>query len=80
MSEKGLLCGIFYILNLKNKAQKTQRGIALSLNTTDVTLRASYRKWLKEFSDLFSDVPAKLAEDEKIGLSVPSNHGKEDHH
>jgi transcription initiation factor TFIIIB Brf1 subunit/transcription initiation factor TFIIB len=79
-SEKGLLSGMFYLLSLKNKAMKTQREIARSLNTTDVTVRASYRKWLKEFSDLFSDVPAKLAEDEKIGLSVPSNHGKEDHH
>jgi hypothetical protein len=75
-SEKGLLCGIFYLLSLKNKALKTQREIARSLNTTDVTLRASYRKWLKGFPDLFSDLRTFLAEDEKIGLFVPSKHRK----
>ena len=75
-SEKGLLCGIFYLLSLKNKALKTQREIAHSLDTTDVTLRASYRKWLEEFPDLFSDLCPLLAEDEKIGLFVPSKHRK----
>ena len=75
-SEKGLLCGIFYLLSLKNNALKTQREIAHSLDTTDVTLRASYRKWLEEFPDLFSDLCPLLAEDEKIGLFVPSKHRK----
>jgi hypothetical protein len=75
-SEKGLLCGIFYLLSLKHKTMKTQREIARSLNTTDVTLRTSYRKWLKEFPDLFPDLRTFLAEDEKIGLFVPSNHRK----
>ena len=74
-SEKCLLSGIFYLLSLKNKAMKTQREIARSLNTTDVTVRASYRKWLKEFPDLFSDLRATLAEDENNGLFIPSNLG-----
>jgi hypothetical protein len=75
-SEKGLLSGMFYLLSLKNNAIKTQREIARSLNTTDVTVRVSYRKWLEEFPDIFSDIAGILAEDEKIGLFVPSNHGK----
>lgn len=75
-SEKGILSGMFYLLSLKKKTMKTQREIARSLNTTDVTVRASYRKWLKEFPDLFSDVIGRRAEDEKIGLFIHSNHGK----
>jgi hypothetical protein len=75
-SEKGLLCGMFCLLSLKNKALKTQGEIARSLDTTDVTIRASYRKWLEEFPDLFLDLCPFLAEDEKIGLFVPSKHRK----
>jgi len=75
-SEKGLLSGIFYLLSLKNKAMKTQREIARSLKTTDVTVRASYRKWLQEFPDLFSDLRATFAEDENKSLFIPSNLGK----
>jgi transcription initiation factor TFIIIB Brf1 subunit/transcription initiation factor TFIIB len=75
-SEKGLLSGLFYLLSLKNKAMKTQREISRSLNTTDVTVRASYRKWLKEFPDLFSDLHATFAENEKTGFFIPSKHGK----
>jgi transcription initiation factor TFIIIB Brf1 subunit/transcription initiation factor TFIIB len=77
-SEKGLLSGLFYLLSLKNKTMKTQREIARSLNTTDVTLRASYRMWLEEFPDLFSNVSGRIVEGEKLGLFVPSNHSKED--
>lgn len=52
-SEKGLLSGIFYLLGMKNKAKKTQREIARSLNTNVVTVRDSYRDWLDNFPDLF---------------------------
>jgi transcription initiation factor TFIIIB Brf1 subunit/transcription initiation factor TFIIB len=52
-SEKRILSGIFYLLGTK-KAKKTQREIARSLNTNDVTVRASYRDWLENFPDLFS--------------------------
>jgi transcription initiation factor TFIIIB Brf1 subunit/transcription initiation factor TFIIB len=52
-SEKGLLAGIFYLLGRKNKAIKTQREIARSLNTNDVTVRSSYREWIDAFPELF---------------------------
>ena len=53
-SAKGVLSGIFYLLGIKNKVKKTQRDIARSLNTNDVTVRDSYREWLDTFPDLFS--------------------------
>lgn len=53
-SEKGILSGIFYLLGRKNKVRKTQREIARSLNTNDVTVRVSYREWLSAFPELFS--------------------------
>ncbi len=53
-SEKGVLSGIFYLLGRKNNVRKTQREIARSLNTNDVTVRVSYREWLSAFPDLFS--------------------------
>jgi transcription initiation factor TFIIIB Brf1 subunit/transcription initiation factor TFIIB len=53
-SAKGVLSGIFYLLGRRNKAKKTQREIARSLNTNDVTVRDSYREWLDAFPDLFS--------------------------
>jgi hypothetical protein len=53
-SEKGVLSGIFYLLGRKNKVRKTQREIARSLNTNDVTVRVSYREWLSAFPDLFN--------------------------
>jgi transcription initiation factor TFIIIB Brf1 subunit/transcription initiation factor TFIIB len=52
-SEKRVLAGIFYLLGIKNKAKKTQKQIALSLNTNDVTVRNSYRDWLDNFPEFF---------------------------
>jgi transcription initiation factor TFIIIB Brf1 subunit/transcription initiation factor TFIIB len=51
-SEKGLLSGLFYLLSIKNNAKKTQRELARSLNTNDVTVRAFYRDWLKIYPEL----------------------------
>ena len=55
-SAKGVLSGIFYLLGRKNNAKKTQREIARSLNTNDVTIRDSYREWLDAFPDLFGAI------------------------
>jgi hypothetical protein len=52
-SEKGLLAGIFYLLGRKHNAKKTQQEIARNLSTNDVTVRDSYREWLKAFPDFF---------------------------
>jgi transcription initiation factor TFIIIB Brf1 subunit/transcription initiation factor TFIIB len=55
-SAKGVLSGIFYLLGRKNNAKKTQREIARSLNTNDVTIRDSYHDWLDAFPDLFDAI------------------------
>jgi hypothetical protein len=52
-SEKGILSGLFYLLGIKHKTNKTQREIVRSLGTNDVTLRSSYRNWLSTFPDFF---------------------------
>lgn len=53
-SARRVLSGIFYLLGRKNKAKKTQKEIARSLNTTDVTVRDSYREWIGTFPNFFS--------------------------
>lgn len=55
-SEKSILSGIFYLLALKNRILITQRQIARRLDTTDVTVRASYHDWIDNFPEFF---PAK---------------------
>ncbi len=54
-SKKRLLSGIFYLLGIRNKAVKTQREIARSVDTSEATVRASYRDWVTNFPDLFPD-------------------------
>jgi transcription initiation factor TFIIIB Brf1 subunit/transcription initiation factor TFIIB len=54
-SEKGILSGLFYRLGQRHKSIKTQHAIARSLKTTEMTVRASYRDWVKHFPRLFDD-------------------------
>ena len=44
-SMKGILGGLFCLLGQRYGKSKTQREIATSLNTTEVTVRASCRMW-----------------------------------
>jgi transcription initiation factor TFIIIB Brf1 subunit/transcription initiation factor TFIIB len=53
---KCMVAGLFYILGFRYNAPKKQREIGIALQITDVTLRSSYKKWLKTFPDLFQDV------------------------
>jgi transcription initiation factor TFIIIB Brf1 subunit/transcription initiation factor TFIIB len=50
-SEKGIVGGLFYLLGYRCGSIKTQREIARSLNTTEITIGASCRAWLKPFQD-----------------------------
>jgi transcription initiation factor TFIIIB Brf1 subunit/transcription initiation factor TFIIB len=75
-STKGLLGGLFYLLGFRHGAKRTQKELARLLRTTDVTIRVSYRKWLEEFPDLFSDVVCKRAENDKIGCTLPQTMAK----
>lgn len=59
-SSRGLLGGLFYLLGYRYNAVKKQKELAEKLGTTDVTIRTSYRKWLEDFPDLFTDVSDKI--------------------
>jgi hypothetical protein len=63
-SLKCIVGGLFYLLGFRYDDSKKQIEIAVALEITDVTIRSSYKRWLKEFPDLFQDVIAKLADQE----------------
>jgi transcription initiation factor TFIIIB Brf1 subunit/transcription initiation factor TFIIB len=44
-SAKGIVGGLFYLLGQRHGHVRTQREIAVGLNTTEVTVRASCREW-----------------------------------
>jgi transcription initiation factor TFIIIB Brf1 subunit/transcription initiation factor TFIIB len=50
-SVKGILGELFYLLGHRNGSNRTQRQIASSLNTTEMTIRASCREWVKPFQN-----------------------------
>ncbi|MGA2681580.1 MAG: hypothetical protein ABSF44_07250 [Candidatus Bathyarchaeia archaeon] len=56
--------GLFYLLGFRYDDPKKQREIAIVLQITDVSIRSSYKQWLKDFPDLFKDIIAKLADQE----------------
>jgi transcription initiation factor TFIIIB Brf1 subunit/transcription initiation factor TFIIB len=70
-SSRSLIGGLFYLLGFRYGDVKKQTELAGKLGTTDVTIRASYRKWLEEFPDLFSDVVDKIADNNKLGYTSP---------
>lgn len=60
-TEKGILSGLLYHLGLVCNHVKTQRQIARSLNTNEVTVRESWRDWLNEFPELSEDLEERKA-------------------
>jgi hypothetical protein len=50
-SAKGVVGGLFYLLGRCNGNVKTQKEIARSLGTTEMTIRAFYRMWLEPFQN-----------------------------
>ena len=78
-SFRGLIGGLFYILGFRYDAVKKQKELAEKLGTTDVTIRASYRKWLEEFPDLFSDVTDKMQTATKSPISFPQTKENDRH-
>jgi transcription initiation factor TFIIIB Brf1 subunit/transcription initiation factor TFIIB len=65
-----LVSGLFYLLSFRFDSVKKQNELASKLGTTDVTIRASYRKWLIAFPDLFVDVIGKFAQDNSLKYFV----------
>ena len=66
--------GLFYLLGFRYNDPKKQREIAITLQITDVSIRLSYKRWLKEFPDLFQDVTANLADQEFRHHCYPNAH------
>jgi hypothetical protein len=54
-SRKWILGGLFYLLGQRNGVAKTQKQIAQSLKTNEMTIRASYREWLAQFPKFWSE-------------------------
>jgi transcription initiation factor TFIIIB Brf1 subunit/transcription initiation factor TFIIB len=65
-----LVGGLFYLLGYRFGVPINQKEIAKKLHTTDVTIRLSYRKWLRAFPDLFVDVIGKLAQHDSLKYFV----------
>ncbi len=72
-TSKGIVGGLFYLLGYRYNVVKRQRELAWKLGTSDVTIRTSYRQWLQEFPDLFTDVIAKFTEDKELRYFVLLN-------
>lgn len=65
-SSRCIVGGLFYLLGFRYDDIKIQREIAVVLKITDVSIRSAYKRWLKEFPDLFQDIISKFA-DQKLG-------------
>jgi transcription initiation factor TFIIIB Brf1 subunit/transcription initiation factor TFIIB len=66
-SPKCILGGLFYILGFRFNSTITQREIADLLCTTEDSIRKSYKRWLIEFPQFFTDINAlKLPKVEAI--------------
>jgi transcription initiation factor TFIIIB Brf1 subunit/transcription initiation factor TFIIB len=72
-TSRGLISGLFYLLSYRFDSVKKQRELAWKLGTSDVTVRTSYRQWLSEFPDLFSDVIAKFEANKELRYFVLIN-------
>ena len=68
---KCILSGLFYILGFRFRTVKTQREIADLLCTTEVSVRKSYKSWLNEFPQFFTDVRFKTSENRQADYYRP---------
>lgn len=59
-ASRSLLGGLFYLLGFRFNAEMTQSEIAYLLGISEVSVRKSYRDWLKEFPQFFTDLTAKM--------------------
>jgi transcription initiation factor TFIIIB Brf1 subunit/transcription initiation factor TFIIB len=70
-SSRGLISGLFYLLGFRYDSEKKQKELAEKLVTTDVTIRASYRKWLETFPELFADINEKITNNNNHSYFAP---------
>ncbi|XHH09665.1 MAG: hypothetical protein ACFCUE_03295 [Candidatus Bathyarchaeia archaeon] len=52
---RSIIGGLFYILGVQCCMNVKQKTIAYVLNTSDTSIRKSYREWLTTFPNMFSD-------------------------
>jgi transcription initiation factor TFIIIB Brf1 subunit/transcription initiation factor TFIIB len=52
---RSIIGGLFYIVGVQCCMDVKQKTIAYVLNTTDTSIRRSYREWLETFPNMFSD-------------------------
>ena len=72
-SAKGIVGGLFYVLGQRNSNVRTQRQIATSLNTTEVTIRAYSRYWADPIQNHYRRAKTKQSDAEQTApLSKPS--------
>jgi len=57
---KCLVGGLFYLLGYRYNVPVTQTEIADLLCTTEVSVRKSYKNWLNEFPQFFTDLTLKI--------------------
>jgi hypothetical protein len=72
---KCILAGLFYILGFRYGDPKKQREICVVFQITDVTVRAFYKQWLKEFPDMFQDV-IKILDQKPCHCMIGSDYNK----
>lgn len=53
---KSLVGSLFYVLGVQCNFLITQRAISQKLEVTEVALRTNYKRWIKEFPDVFIDL------------------------
>jgi len=63
-----ILGGLFYILGFRFRVVKTQSEIADFLGVADVAIRKSYRSWLDEFPQYFTDVNDMIQEHNSLNV------------
>jgi transcription initiation factor TFIIIB Brf1 subunit/transcription initiation factor TFIIB len=64
-SAKGIVGGLFYLLGQRYGNSRTQRQIATSLNTTEVTVRAHSRYWAEPIQNHYRRAKAKQSDAER---------------
>ena len=53
LSDKSVLSGLFYLLGFQHQAFKSMKEIARATNTSEQTMKQSYRKWFNASPLLF---------------------------
>ena len=76
LSGKSVLSGLFYLLGFQHQALKSMKEIARATNTSEQTMKQSYRKWFNAFPELFPDFTLWKNESASYEKLYPTFKGK----